>query len=334
MRHRGPFNAHISAVGHYFPEKIIDNNFFAKYLDTSDEWITTRTGISERRYLEKDQPTSYAAAKAAEMILEKRGISAGEIDLLIVTTVTPDMFYPSTACRVADKIGAKNCWGYDISAACSGFIFGITTGAAFVENGVYRKVLVIGADKMSSIINMEDRNTCVLFGDGAAGVLLEPTEDKSIGVIDHILKIDGRGEKFLYQPGGGSMYPPTHETVDKKMHYVHQEGRNVFKEAVKGMADVSVEIMENNNLKAEDVAYLVPHQANLRIIQATADRMGVCMEKVMLNINKFGNTTSATIPSCISEYYYDGNIKKGDNLILASFGAGFTWGSVLVKWSI
>ncbi|MCU0372590.1 MAG: ketoacyl-ACP synthase III [Ignavibacteria bacterium] len=334
MNNKGPFNAYISSVGHYFPERIVDNNFFADYLDTSDDWITTRTGISERRYLEKDQPTSYAAVNAARMILDKRGISADEIDLLIVTTVTPDMFYPSTACRVADRIGAKNCWGYDISAACSGFIFGITTGASFIENGVHKKVLVIGADKMSSIINMDDRNTCVLFGDGAAGVLLEPTEDKSMGVLDHILRIDGRGEKFLYQPGGGSLNPPTHETIDNKMHYVHQEGKNVFKEAVKGMADVSVEIMERNSLNAEDVAFLVPHQANLRIIQATAERIGVGMEKVMLNINKYGNTTSATIPSCISEYFHEGKLKKGDNIILASFGAGFTWGSVLVKWAI
>jgi len=334
MSNKGPFNAYISAVGHFFPEKIVDNNFFAEYLDTSDDWITTRTGISERRYLDKNKPTSYAAAKAAQMILEKRGVSADEIDLLIIATVTPDMFYPSTACQVADKIGAKKCWGYDISAACSGFIFGITTGSAFIENGVYKKVLVIGADKMSSIINMEDRNTCVLFGDGAAGVLLEPTEDKSLGIIDHLLYIDGRGEKFLYQPGGGSLNPPTHETVEKKMHFVHQEGKNVFKEAVKGMADVSVDIMERNNLNADDVAFLVPHQANLRIIQATAERMGVGMEKVMVNINKYGNTTSATIPSCISEYFYNGKLKKGDNIILASFGAGFTWGSVLVKWAI
>jgi len=334
MSNKGPFNAYISAAGHFFPDKIIDNNFFADYLNTSDDWITTRTGISQRRYLDKDQPTSYAAVKAAQMILENRGISAAEIDLLIVTTVTPDMFYPSTACRVADKIGAKNCWGYDISAACSGFIFGIATGAALIENGVHKKVLIIGADKMSSILNMEDRNTCVLFGDGAAGVLLEPTEDKSLGVVDHILRIDGSGEKFLYQPGGGSLYPPTHETVEKKMHFVHQEGKNVFKEAVKGMADVSVEIMERNNLNAGDVAFLVPHQANLRIIQATAERMGIGMEKVMVNINKYGNTTSATIPSCISEYFYDGKLKKGDNIILASFGAGFTWGSVLVKWAI
>jgi len=334
MKNKGAFNAYISAVGHYFPDKVVDNKHFEKYLDTTDEWIKTRTGISERRYLEDGQATSYMAVRAANMILEKRGITAEEIDLIIVTTVTPDMFYPSTAVRVAYQIGAKNAWGFDLSAACSGFIYGIVTGAQFVESGNFKKVLVIGADKMSTLADKEDRNTIVLFGDGAAGVLLEPTEDKSVGILDHILYMDGRGEPYLHQLGGGSLNPPTHETVDKKMHYIFQEGKTVFKEAVKGMADVSAEIMEKNNLTSDDVAFLVPHQANMRIIQATADRMGVGLEKVMINIHKYGNTTSATIPSCVSEYYYDGKIKKGDNLILASFGAGFTWGSVLIKWNI
>jgi 3-oxoacyl-[acyl-carrier-protein] synthase III len=328
-----PFNAYVSAVGHYFPERIVTNKHFESYLDTTDDWIQTRTGISERRYLEKDQPTSYAAVRAARMILEKRGIPANEIDLIIITTVTPDMFYPSTAALVQNELGAK-CWGFDLSAACSGFIFGLNTGVQFIENGTCKKVLVIGADKMSSIADMEDRNTCVLFGDGAAGFLLEPTEDKSIGIIDSILNMDGSGGEYLYQPGGGSLNPPTHETVDKKMHFVHQEGKVVFREAVKGMADVSTEIMERNNLQSDDVAFLVPHQANMRIIQATADRMGVGLDKVMININKYGNTTSCTIPSCISEYFYDGKVKKGDNLILSSFGAGFTWGSILLKWAI
>lgn len=332
MSKNSPFNAYISAVGHYFPDKVITNKFYESYLETTDEWILARTGISERRFADPDQPTSFMSVKATEEVLKMRGITADEIDLIIVNTVTPDMFYPSTACRIQHAIGAKNCWGFDLSGACSGFIFGLMTGAQFIENGVHKKVLVIGADKMSTIINMQDRNTCVLFGDGASAVLLEPTEDKNYGVLDYIMRIDGSGEKFLYQPGGGSLNPPTHETVDKGMHFVHQEGKSVFKVAVQGMADVSVEIMEKNNIKSEDVAFLVPHQANLRIIQATAERMGVGMDKVMVNIHKYGNTTSCTIPSCISEYYADGKLKKGDYLVLSSFGAGFTWGSVLVRW--
>ncbi len=327
------YNAVITSVGHFFPEKVITNKFFESYLETSDEWIKTRTGISERRFSEPDQPTSYMALKASENVLKKRGISPDEIDLIIVATVTPDMFYPATAVRVQNMLGARKCWGFDLSAACSGFIFALTTGAQFIENGVHKKVLVIGADKMSTIINMNDRNTCVLFGDGAAAVLLEPTEDKSLGILDYMMFVDGSGEKFLYQPGGGSLNPPTIETVEKKMHYVHQEGKSVFKEAVKGMADVSLEIMKRNNLNSEDVAFLVPHQANLRIIQATAERMGVNMDKVMVNIHKYGNTTSCTIPSCISEYSENNKLKKGDNLILSSFGAGFTWGSLLVRWA-
>lgn len=329
-----PVNAYISAVSHFFPDKVVDNDYFASYLDTSDAWISERTGIKERRYLGKDQPTSYVATKALELLLKKRGISADEIELIIVTTVTPDMFYPSTACIVQNNVGAKNAWGFDLSAACSGFLFGLVTAMQFIQSGIHKKVVVIGADKMTSIANMNDRNTCVLFGDGAGAVLLEPTKDKSAGIIDAIVHIDGSGSKYLYQPGGGSLYPPTHETVDKCMHYVHQDGRAVFKDAVKGMADVSVEIMERNNLKSEQIAYLVPHQANLRIIQAIADRMKVSMDRVMVNIHKYGNTTSATIPSCISEYYLEGKLKKGDYIILTSFGAGYSWGSVLLKWEI
>ena len=334
MTNKGPFNAYISAVGHYFPEKVISNQYFVNYLDTTDEWIRTRTGIVERRFAEPDQPTSFMAVNAARMALENRGMSPDELDLIIVATVSPDMIYPSTACLVQDKLGAKNCWGYDILAACSGFIFALTTAVQFIQSGVHKKIMVIGADKMSMMIDMQDRNTCLLFGDAAAAVIVEPTEDKTLGILDSIMHIDGMGAKYLYQPGGGSLNPTTHETVEKRMHYVHQAGQNVFKEAVKGMADVSVEIMKRNNLIAEDIAYLVPHQANFRIIQATADRMGVSMDKVMLNIHKFGNTTSATIPSCISEYWQDGKIKKGDNIILTSFGAGFTWGSILLKWAI
>jgi 3-oxoacyl-[acyl-carrier-protein] synthase-3 len=334
MSHKGPYNAYVSAVGHFFPDKIVPNSYYESYLDTTDEWIKTRTGISERRFLEPGQPTSYMAIRAAQMVLEKRGISAEEIDVIIVTTVTPDMFYPATAVIVAEAIGAKNAFGFDLSAACSGFIFGLSTAIQFIQSGAYKKVLIIGADKMTCLADMSDRNNCVLFGDAAAAFLLEPTEDKTMGIIDQILHVDGSGKDALYQLGGGSLNPPTHETVDKKMHYIYQDGKVVFKAAVKGMADVSAEMMEKHNLKPEDVAYLVPHQANMRIIQATADRMGVGLDKVMVNINKYGNTTSATIPSCISEYYYDGKIKKGDNLILTSFGAGYTWGSILLRWAI
>ena len=328
------FNAQISAVGHYMPEKVITNQYFADYLDTTNEWILERTGISERRFLEPDQPTSYAAVRAIENLIKCHDINKDEIELIIVATVTPDMLYPSTACIVQDKLGIKNCWGFDILAACSGFIFALTTAAQFIETGAHKKVIVVGAEKMSAVIDMQDRNTCVLFGDGAAAVLLEPTEDKSYGILDTIMRIDGSGGKHLRQPAGGSLNPTTHETVDKKMHYVYQEGRAVFMAAVKGMADVSVEIMEKNNLKSEDVAYLVPHQANLRIINACAERMGISIDKVMLNIQKYGNTTACTIPCCLSEYYKEGKIKKGDYIVLSSFGAGFTWGAILLRWAI
>jgi 3-oxoacyl-[acyl-carrier-protein] synthase-3 len=328
------YNAYISAIGHFIPPKVITNKYFEDYMDTTDEWIKERTGISERRYLENDQPTSYAAIKAVEMLLKERGITANEIELIIIATVTADMNYPSTACIVQNAIGANNCWGFDLSGACSGFLFALNTGAQFIKSGQHKKVVVIGADKMSAVIDPLDRNTCVLFGDGAGAVLLEPTEDKDSGILDSILRIDGIGGKYLRQPAGGSLHPSSHETIDKKMHYVHQDGRAVFKDAVIGMADISVEIMEKNNLTPDEIAYLVPHQANLRIITATADRMGITKEKVMLNINKYGNTTAATIPLCISEYWSEGKIKKGDNLILSSFGAGYTWGSILIKWAL
>jgi len=334
MSKTSKFNAYVSAVAHWMPERVITNQHFADYLDTTDEWIKTRTGITERRFLEDDQPTSYAAVKAIEKLLKQRGISAEEIDLIIVATVTPDMIYPSTACVIQEKIGAKNCWGFDILAACSGFLFALNTGVQFIETGAHKKVLVVGAEKMSAIVNMQDRNTCVLFGDGAAAFLLEPTEDKTMGILDSVLHIDGSGGVHLNQKAGGSLHPSSHETVDKGMHYVYQEGQAVFKAAVKGMADVSVEIMERNNLKADDVAYLVPHQANMRIIQVCAERMKVGMDKVMLNIHKYGNTTSCTIPSCVSEYYEEGKVKKGDYIILSSFGAGWTWGSILLRWAI
>jgi 3-oxoacyl-[acyl-carrier-protein] synthase-3 len=334
MNNKGPYNAYISAVGSYFPDKIINNDYLASYLDTSNEWIIERTGIRERRYLEDGKAASDMAVKVIESIFEQRGIGPDDIDLLIIPTVSPDMIYPSTACIVQNKLGMKNCWGFDMLAACSGFIFALSTAAQFVQNGTYKKVLVVGTEVMSRLANPNDRNTVVLFGDGAAGVLLEPTEDKNIGILDAILHIDGSGGDYLKQPAGGSAMPASKETVENGLHFIHQDGRSVFKFAVKGMADISAEIMEKNKIKPEDIAYLVPHQANLRIISATAQKMGIGMDKVMLNIDKYGNTTSATIPSCISEYYKEGKLKKGDNLVLASFGAGFTWGSVLVRWAI
>ncbi len=326
-------NAMVTGVGMYVPEKILDNKYFESLVDTNDLWIRTRTGISERRILENGA-TSDLAARAALDLFEKYNVSPDEIDVIIVATVTPDMFFPATACLVQEKIGASNAWGFDLSAACSGFLFAFQTGCNLVETGRYKKVLVIGADKMSSITDYTDRNTCILFGDAGSAVLIEPTEDKSLGLQDSILRIDGKGKEALYMLGGGSLNPASHETVDKKMHYIFQDGKAVFKVAVKGMADVSVELMEKSKLKSEDIAYLVPHQANLRIIDATAERMGIRKDQVMININKYGNTTAATIPLCLTEYYRDGKIKKGDNLILSAFGAGYTWGASHLVWAI
>lgn len=325
--------AAITSVGHFVPENIMTNKDMEKIVETNDEWIMSRTGIKERRIMTNGEPTSFMAVQAINMALERRGIKADEIDLILVGTVTPDMLFPSTACVIQDKIGASKAWGFDILAACSGFIFTLMTGVQFIESGYCKKVLVVGADKMSTITNFKDRNTCVLFGDGAGVVLLEPAEDNNFGIMDSIMKVDGVGGKYLHMLGGGSLNPASHETVEKDWHYVYQEGKHVFKDAVVGMADVSYRIMEQNNLKADDIAYLVPHQANLRILTACADRMGLPQEKVMLNIHKYGNTTAATIPLCLSEYWQDGKIKKGDNLVLASFGAGYTWGSILVKWA-
>jgi 3-oxoacyl-[acyl-carrier-protein] synthase-3 len=327
------YNAMITGVGMYTPEKILDNKYFESIVETNDEWIRTRTGISERRILENGA-TSDLAAGAALDLFEKHNVNPEEIDVIIVATVTPDMFFPATACLVQNKIGAKNAWGFDLSAACSGFLFALQTGASLVESGRFKKVLVVGADKMSSIVDYTDRNICILFGDAGSAVLLEPTEDKSLGVQDSILRVDGTGKDALYMLGGGSLNPATHETVDKKWHNIVQDGKAVFKVAVKGMADVSAELMEKSKLKSEDIAYLVPHQANLRIIDATAQRMGISKDKVMINIDKYGNTTAATIPLCLTEYYRDGKVKKGDNLILSAFGAGYTWGAIHVVWSI
>ena len=327
------YNAMITGVGMYTPDKVLDNKYFESIVETNDEWIKTRTGISERRILE-DGATSDLAARAAQDLFEKHNVNPADIDAIIVATVTPDMFFPATACLVQTKIGATNAWGFDVSAACSGFLFALQTGASLIEGGRYKKVLVIGADKMSAITNYTDRNICILFGDAGSAVLLEPTEDKSLGLQDSILRVDGTGKDALYMLGGGSLNPASHETVDKKWHYIYQDGKAVFKVAVKGMADVSAELMEKSNLKSEDIAYLVPHQANLRIIDATAQRMGISRDKVMINIDKYGNTTAATIPLCLTEYYRDGKVKKGDNLILSAFGAGYTWGAIHVVWAI
>lgn len=324
--------AKISAVGHFLPEDRLTNFDLEKLVDTNDEWIRTRTGISERRILkDPDKATSYMAAKAAEEALEEAGVDAKEVDLIIVATVTPDYLFPATACLVQEKIGATNAFAFDLSAACSGFLYALTTGATFIEAGTAKKVLIIGADKMSSILDYADRSTCILFGDGAGAVLLEASEDGS-GIIDSIHHTEGDINCSLYQAAGGSLRPASHETVDAKMHFIRQEGRAVFKKATMGMADVSLEIMEKNNLKAEDVAWLVPHQANLRIIDATANRMGISSEKVMINIDKYGNTTAATIPLCL--YDWKNKLNKNDNLVLAAFGGGFTWGAIYVKWSL
>ncbi|MGQ9642788.1 MAG: beta-ketoacyl-ACP synthase III [Ignavibacterium sp.] len=333
MNNTRKFNAIITGVGMYVPDKVRDNKYFEKIVDTSDEWIRTRTGIRERRILENGA-TSDLATLAAKDLFEKHNVNPNEIEVIIVATVTPDMFFPATATLVQHKLGIPNAWGFDLSAACSGFLFALQTGASLIESGRYKKVLVIGADKMSAITDYTDRNTCILFGDAGSAVLLEPTEDLSLGLQKSILKIDGSGKDALYMLGGGSLNPASHETVDKKWHYIYQDGKAVFKVAVKGMADVSAEVMEISGLKSEDVAYLVPHQANLRIIDATAERMGISKDKVMINIDKYGNTTAATIPLCLTEYYRAGKLKKGDNLILSAFGAGYTWGASHLVWAI
>ena len=324
--------AAVTSVGHYVPPKIMTNFDLEKLVDTNDEWIRSRTGISERRIAEGGA-TSDLAVPAVQMLLKNRGIGAEEIDVIIFATVTPDMFFPATACVLQEKIGAKKAWGFDISAACSGFVYAIALGTQLIETGTYKKVLVVGADKMSSILDYTDRNTAILFGDGAGAVLLEPSSDEKLGVLDHKLYSDGSGGQFLYMSAGGSLNPPTHETIDKKMHYLVQDGKAVFKVAVVGMADVSEEILRRNNLTGADVDWLIPHQANLRIIDATASRMGLDKSKVMINIGRYGNTTAATIPLALSEWWHAGKVKKGQNLVLASFGAGYTWGAVYVKWA-
>ena len=323
--------AAITAVNGYVPEYVLTNHELETMVDTNDEWITTRTGIKERRILKGEGlATSDMAVPAVKGLLEKRGIGAEEIELIIFCTSTPDMPFPATANILADKIGAVNAWGYDLQAACSGFLFGLTTGAQFIESGKHKKVLVVGGDKMSSIVNYEDRTTCIIFGDGCGAVLLEP-DTEGYGVVDSILKSDGSGKHLLNIKAGGSLKPASFDTINNKEHFAYQEGQAVFKFAVTNMADVAGEIIERNNLKSEDIAWLVPHQANKRIIDATANRAGVGSEKVMINIDRFGNTTNGTIPLCLWEW--EKKLKKGDNLILAAFGGGFTWGSVYLKWA-
>jgi 3-oxoacyl-[acyl-carrier-protein] synthase-3 len=321
--------AAITAVEGYLPEHILSNDDLSKIVDTSDEWIVSRTGIKERRIM-KDGATSDIGAAAVNQLLIKKGIDPLEIDLLICGTVTPDLVFPSTANIISDKCGLKNAWSFDINAACSGFIYSLATAAQFIETGKYKKVLVVGADKMSSIVDYQDRSTCIIFGDGGGAVLLEPNTD-GFGVIDSILHSDGSGRQFLYQPAGGSALPASHETVENRQHYVKQEGQQVFKFAVKNMADVSARIMEKNNLTSENVDWLVPHQANLRIIDATASRMGLSPDKVMINIEKYGNTTAGTLPLCLADWEH--KLKQGDNIILSAFGGGFTWGAVYLKWA-
>ena len=323
--------AAITGVQGYVPDYVLTNKELETVVDTTDEWITSRTGIKERHILKgENQGSSVMAIEAVKGLLKKTNTLPEEIDLLICATVTPDMVFPATANLVCDAIGAKNAFSYDLMAACSGFLYAVTTGSQFIESGKYKKVVIVGADKMSSIVDYTDRTTCIIFGDGSGAVMLEPTTEE-VGIMDSILRTDGSGAQHLHMKAGGSRRPSSAETVAAREHFVYQEGSAVFKFAVTNMADVSAEIMEKNGLHSEDVSWLVPHQANKRIIDATANRMGVGSDKVMLNIHKYGNTTSGTIPLCLWDY--ESQLKKGDNLILAAFGGGFTWGSIWVKWA-
>ncbi len=323
--------AAITAVEGYVPEFRLTNAELEKIVDTNDEWIKARTGISERRILkDHTKASSDLGAEAVSALLKKRGISPDEVDMVICATATPDHLFPSTANIISDKCGITNAWSFDLMAACSGFLFSLATASQFIETGKYKKIVVVGADKMSSIVDYSDRSTCIIFGDAGAAVLLEPDET-GVGIIDSIMRTDGSGRAYLYQKAGGSMYPSTAQTVANKDHFIFQEGKTVFKYAVSKMADVSAEILERNNMTGDDVQWLVPHQANLRIIDATANRMGLSPDKVMINIQKYGNTTNATIPLCLWEW--ESKLKRGDNIILAAFGGGFSWGSIYLKWA-
>jgi 3-oxoacyl-[acyl-carrier-protein] synthase III len=325
--------AKITALGTYVPPRVMTNKDFEKIVETSDEWILSRTGIRERHVVDKGVATSDLAAEAAKIALEKRGIDPQEIEAIIVATVTPDMLFPSTACLVQNKLGIKSVWGFDLSAACSAFVYALQTGAQFVMSGTHKKVLVIGADVMSSILDYTDRSTCILFGDGAGAVILEPSEDNE-GIIDFQHEIDGSGGCSLYMPGGGSLNPATHETVEKKMHFVHQDGQAVFKYAVRKMGEACEKVLTRNGVSAHDIHCFIPHQANQRIIKATAERVGLKPESVIINIDRYGNTTAGTIPLAMQTAVEEGRLKKGDLVLLASVGAGFTVGATLLRWTI
>ena len=327
-----PLAAKITGVSGYVPPKVLSNADLEKLVETSDEWIRTRTGISERHVVEKGVASSHLATEAAKTLLAKTKTDPREIDLIIVASVTPDMLFPATACLVQDRLGASKAWGFDLSAACSGFAYALTVGAQFVSAGTHKKVVVIGSDTMSSILNYQDRATCVLFGDGAGAVLVEPAKPGE-GIIDFAHDIDGSGGQYLYMPGGGSLNPPTHETVDKKMHCVHQEGSQVFKYAVRRMAELAVQLLERNGFTSKDLALVVPHQANLRIIRAMQERLGVEDSKVMVNIDKYGNTTAGTIPLGLCDALGQGKLKKGDLVLLVAVGAGYTTGGLLLRWA-
>jgi 3-oxoacyl-[acyl-carrier-protein] synthase-3 len=327
-----PIRAKITGVACYVPPRVVTNDDLAKFVDTNDEWIRSRTGIRERHYADAGVATSHMATETAKLLIAQKNLDPAEIELIIVASVTPDMFFPATACLVQDRIGAKNAWGFDLSAACSGFAYALTVGAQFVASGAHKKVLVIGSDKMTSILNFEDRATCVLFGDGAGAVLLEPAEEGE-GILDFQHDIDGSGGGDLFMPGGGSLNPSTKETVEKKMHFVHQGGQQVFKYAVRRMAETSVKILADNGFTHNDLALVVPHQANLRIIQAMQQRLGVPDEKVAVSIDHYGNTTAATLPLGMRDAVAAGRLKKGDLVLLVTVGAGYTTGGVLMRWA-
>jgi len=329
-----PVRAKISALGTWTPPRLLTNADLEKMVETSDEWITSRVGIRERHIVEPGMATSHMAVEAAKLCLAERGVEPGEVEVIIVGTVTPDMLFPATACLVQDRLGAKGAWGFDLSAACSSFVYALQMGSKLIESGAHKKVLVIGSDTMSSIIDYTDRATCVLFGDGAGAVLLEPAAEGELGMIDFHHEIDGSGACSLFMPGGGSLHPPSHETIDKRMHYVHQEGQAVYKFAVRKMVEASEAVLEKNGVTGADLGCFIAHQANRRIITGTADRLGLPEEKVIINIDRFGNTTSATIPLAMETARQDGKLKKGDLILIASVGAGFTVGAALLRWEI
>ena len=328
-----PVRVKISALGTYTPPRLLTNADLEKMVETSDEWILARTGIRERHIVDKGVATSDLATEAAKKALAERGLVPSDVEAIIVATVTPDMFFPSTACLVQNKLGAAGAWGFDLSAACSAFLYGLQTGAQFVANGMHKRVMVIGADVMSSVIDYTDRATCVIFGDGAGAVILEPADDDSLGILDYMHEVDGSGGCYLYMPGGGSLHPSTHETVDKKMHFVHQDGQAVFKFAVRKQTELCEKLLERNGLKGTDIDAFIPHQANKRIIMATADRLGLKPESIIINIDRFGNTTAGTIPLAMDSARQEGKLKKGSLVLAASVGAGFTVGATLLRWA-